>query len=66
MTCKNLAHTNSSDSSNLADLSNPPPFSKFQDPIPEQPGQPLHPDLQGTPTLPPEAAEPRNPPIPPP
>jgi|SRR5215208_5468664 len=52
--------------SDLVDLSNPPPFSKFQDPIPKQPGQPLHPDLPTIPSLPPEAAEPRNPPIPPP
>jgi hypothetical protein len=50
----------------LVDLSNPPPFSEFQDPIPKQPGQPLHPDLPSIPTLPPEATEPRNPPIPPP
>lgn len=63
---QDLAQINPSESSNLADLSNPPPFSGFQDPIPEQPGQPLHPDLQANPTLPPEPAEPRNPPIPPP
>jgi hypothetical protein len=58
--------TNRDRFSGLVDLSNPPPFSKFQDPIPEQPGQPLHPDLPSNPTLPPEAAEPRNPLIPPP
>ncbi len=58
--------TNRDRFSGLVDLSNPPPFSRFQDPIPEQPGQPLHPDLPANPTLPPEAAEPRNPHIPPP
>jgi hypothetical protein len=52
--------------SDLVDLSNPQPFSKFQDPIPKQPGQPLHPDLPPTPSLPREPSEPRNPPIPPP
>ena len=52
--------------SGLVDLSNPQPFSKFQDPIPKQPGQPLHPDLPPTPSLPPEPPEPRNPIIPPP
>ena len=52
--------------SDLVDLSNPSPFSRFQDPIPEHPEQPLHPDLPSIPSLPPEPAEPRNPPIPPP
>lgn len=43
---QDLAQVNASESSsNLTDLSNPPPFSKFQDPIPEQPGQPLHPGV---------------------
>jgi hypothetical protein len=63
---QDLAHRNQSDASKLADLSNPPPFSRFQDPLPKQPGQPLHPDLPPTPSLPPEPAEPHAPVVPPP
>ena len=53
-------------SGSFADLSNPGAFSSFQDPIPQQPGQPLHPTLSPTPSLPPEPAEPLAPVIPPP
>jgi hypothetical protein len=53
-------------SGSFADLSNPGEFSSFQDPIPQQPGQPLHPTLPPTPALPPEPAEPLAPVIPPP
>ena len=53
-------------SGSFADLSNPGEFSSFQDPIPRQPGQPLHPALPPTPNLPPEPAEPLAPEIHPP
>jgi hypothetical protein len=53
-------------SSDYPDLTNPDPFSSFQDPIPPQPGQPLHPTRPSNPTLPTEPAEPRAPLVPPP
>lgn len=61
----NLA-SGATSSGSFADLSNPGEFSSFQDPIPRQPGQPLHPALPPTPALPPEPAEPLAPVIPPP
>jgi hypothetical protein len=63
---KGSSVTKSGRSSDFLDLTNPEPFSKFQDPIPRQPGQPLHPSLPATPSLPPEPAEPHAPLVPPP
>ena len=53
-------------SSDFPDLTNPDPFSRFQDPIPPQPGQPLHPTRPTSPTLPSEPDEPRAPLVSPP